>query len=258
MENNVNLGNTEVFMKTKAEVSATVLRAIKILNHLKETPGPQSISYISKDLELSPTIVHRLLTTLKTEGFVFQDAQSKLYSLGSVFLEYANKIVTELPFATIVEPWLIRLRNTTGETVGFYIPNGHTRLCVMEYESQQEIRRSVGVGKQLPIYVGATGRAILAFQPQETQQRVLKSLPLEERDIVVGKMQATKEQGYAISVEEITANVSALSAPVFDQQHRVVGALSISGPAFRFDDEMVARHIPTLLHATAEISKSFV
>lgn len=245
----------EVYMKTKADVSATVLRAIKVLNHLKETPGPQSVSYISQDLELSSTIVHRLLTTLKMEGFVFQDAQSKLYSLGPVFLEYANKIVTELPFASVVEPWLVQLRDKTGETAGFYIPNGHTRLCVMEYESQQEIRRSVGIGKQLPIYAGATGRAILSFQPKAKQEQVLQSLPAKEREILAEKMLTTREQGYAVSVEEINENVSALSAPVFDQQQRVVGALSISGPAFRFNDEMVEKHISTLIHATKEISR---
>ncbi|MFD1780683.1 IclR family transcriptional regulator [Fredinandcohnia salidurans] len=244
-------------MKVKADVSTTVLRAIKILNYLKETPGPQSISYISKELELSSTIVHRLLTTLKMEGFVFQDSQSKLYSLGTVFMDYANKIMTELPYAPIVEPWLIKLRNITEETVGFYIPNGHMRLCVLEYESQQEIRRSVGVGKQHPIYAGATGRAILAFQPEETQQRVIQSLPLEKRQVLAEKIQATRENGYAISMGEISSNVSALSAPVFDHQHRVIGALSISGPAFRFHEEMVTKHIATLVQATKEISVTF-
>ncbi|TMN21616.1 IclR family transcriptional regulator [Lentibacillus cibarius] len=241
-------------MKTKADVSATVLRAIKILNYLKETPGPQSVSYISNALDISPTIVHRLLTTLKMEGFVFQDVQSKQYSLGAVFLEYSNKLLTELPFASIVEPWLIHLRNITGETVGFYIPNGHMRLCVMECESQQEIRRSVGVGTQHPIHVGATGRAILAFQSEEIQQRTLQRLTSEEQGLLDKKMQATRDYGYAISVEEINANVSALSAPVFDQQQRVVGAVSISGPTFRFNKEMVDKHISTLIHATTEIS----
>ncbi|MEC2157707.1 IclR family transcriptional regulator [Virgibacillus halodenitrificans] len=245
-------------MKTKTDVSATVLRAIKVLKHLKEMPGPQSVSYISKDLEMSPTIVHRLLTTLKMEGFVFQDAQSKLYSLGSVFLEYANKIVTELPFAPIVEPWLIQLRNSTGETAGFYTPNGHTRLCLMEYESQQEIRRSVGVGTQLPIYAGATGRALISFQPERNQTQILQSLSEEERDVLQAKLQATRQQGYAVSIEEISSNVSAISAPVFDHQKRVVGAISISGPAFRFNDEKMEEVIPKLLHATDEISKSFV
>lgn len=245
-------------MKTKSDISTTVLRGLKVLSHLKEALGPQSIQNISKDLELSPTIVHRLLSTLKTEGFVMQDTYSKLYSLGPAFLDYANKIIDELPFASIVEPWLIRLRNQTGETAGFYIPNGQTRLCVMEYESQQEIRRTVGVGKQYPIHAGATGRAILAFQLEETQQRALQNVSAEERDALAAKLQDTRKYGYAISFEEINPNVSALSAPVFDPQQRVVGALSVSGPAFRFDHDTIEEHIPTLLHATQKISESFV
>ncbi len=254
----MDLSEMEVFMKTKADVSATVLRAMKVLKYLKEAPGPQSVSYISKDLDLSPTIVHRLLTTLKMEGFVFQDAQSKLYSLGAVFLDYANKIVNELPFAPIVEPWLLQLRNTSEETVGFYIPNGHTRLCLMEYESRQEIRRSVGVGTQLPIYAGATGRAIISFQSEQRQKQILNGLSKEERAVVQQKIVVTQQYGYSVSLEEISANVSAISAPVFDQQKRVVGAISISGPAFRFNDEKIAEVVPDLLHATAEVSKSFI
>ncbi|WP_298788955.1 IclR family transcriptional regulator [uncultured Marinococcus sp.] len=244
-------------MKAKMDTSATVLRALKLLNHLKENPGPQSIRYISEELEMSSTIVHRLLTTLKTEGFVFQDPQSKLYSLGVVFLDYANKVVTEFPFSSIIEPWLMKLRNITNETVGFYVPNGQTRLCVLEYESQQEIRRSVGVGKQLPIYAGATGRAILAFQPEERQKQMMKDLPFEEQQILIEKIHDTQKKGYAVSVGEISSNVSALSVPVYDNQKHIVGALSVSGPAFRFDEESINKYIDTVIQATTEISDSF-
>src|SRR5699024_9947145 len=164
-------------MTKKPDTSATVFRALKILNHLKEVPGPQSIKKISEDLDISTTIIHRLLTTLKLEGFVFQDSQSKLYSLGSLFIEYANKIVTEFPFAPIIEPWLIELRNKTKETVGFYIPNGYSRLCVMEYESKEEIRRTVGVGTKHLIHEGATGRAILGFLFIEYANKIVTEFP---------------------------------------------------------------------------------
>lgn len=244
-------------MKVKADVSATVLRALKVLNHLKEKPGPQSVTQISKDLDLSSTIVHRLLATLKMEGFVLQDDQSKLYSLGVVFMEYANKIVTELPFAPLVEPWLIQLRNTTGETVGFYIPTGQKRLCVLEYESRQEIRRSVGVGTQHPIYAGATGRAILSFQSDQMQEEILNNVPSYEREILRKKIDETRKQGYAVSYEEISANVTAISAPVYNQKNQVVGAISISGPQFRFDKDRIEEFIPILLKATKELSKAF-
>ncbi len=244
-------------MTNKSDTSATVFRALKVLNHLKEMPGPQSIKNISEDLDVSPTIIHRLLTTLKIEGFVFQDSQSKLYSLGSVFMEYASKIVTELPFAPIIEPWLIQLRNKTKETVGFYIPNGYSRLCVMEYESREEIRRTVGVGTKHPLYIGATGRAILAFQSNQMQEEILKNLPLNESAELKNKLKETKEYGYAVSYEEVNDNVTAISAPVYDSQRRVIGAISVSGPKFRFDQSHTSQFINVLLNATGEIEKAF-
>lgn len=243
-------------LKKTPEVSSTVVRAISILNYLSKVSGPQSVSEISENVGFSTTIVHRLLTTFKLEGMVFQDPRSKMYSLGTVFLEYANKIITEVPVAPVIEPWLSQLRNETEETVGFYMPTGQMRICVMEYESQQEIRRSVGIGKRLPIHVGATGRAILAFQSIEMQRRQLESLPLDERERLKELLQETKDNGYAINEEEITSNVAALSAPVFDNQRRVIGALSISGPLFRWNREKMVSHVDALLLASKEITHS--
>lgn len=243
--------------KTKSEVSLTVLRAIKIINHLNEVPGPQGLTDISQSLSLSPTIVHRLLTTLKMEGMVFQDPKTKLYSLGTVFLDYANKILTEMPLASLVEPWLIKLRDLTGETVGFYVPSGNVRICALEYESKQEIRRSVGVGRRIPLHLGASGRAILAFMNEEMQSRVLYSLSDEQKESVRTLLEKTVKDGYSTNEEEITPNVGALSAPVFDQNQRVIGALSVSGPVFRWNRTVMETFVPALREATRTISASF-
>lgn len=243
--------------KRKVEVSSTVQRAIKIVNFLNDSPGPQSITHISKELGFSTTIVHRMLTTLKLEGYVLQDTQSKNYGLGTMFLNYTNKILTEMPFASIINPELIKLRNETSETVGFYVPNGNIRICVMEHESLQEIRRTVGVGTQLPVYAGATGRVIVAFQPRRLQNKVLNLLPSEEeKNLLMEKMSETKKVGYSIGVSEISDNVSALSAPVFDQNKHIIGALSVSGPSFRFNKEVVDKYIPMLLQTTERITQS--
>lgn len=243
-------------MKKTPEVSSTVTRAVSVINFLNEVSGPQGVSEISKGLGLSTTIVHRLLTTLKIEGMVFQDPRSKLYSLGTVFLDYANKVLTEIPMAPVIEPWLMSLRNDTGETVGFYMPSGQMRICVLEYESQQEIRRSVGIGKRLPIHIGASGRAILAFQSTELQERLLATLPKDERSQLEQKLEETRALGYATNEEEISSNVAALSAPVFDKQLRVIGALSISGPLFRWNRQTMKLHVDALLSATEEITHS--
>ncbi|ARF18123.1 IclR family transcriptional regulator [Sporosarcina ureae] len=243
-------------MTKTQEVSSTVVKAISVINYLNDVSGPQGVSDISKGLGLSTTIVHRLLTTLKLEGMVFQDPRSKLYTLGTIFLDYANKIMTEMPIAPVVEPWLMSLRNDTGETVGFYMPTGQMRICVLEYESQQEIRRSVGIGKRLPLYLGASGKAILAFQSPEQQERVLGTLSVEERSELKGTLQEIRNQGYATNEEEISSNVAALSVPVFDKQHSVIGALSVSGPLFRWNRQTMELHVASVMAASKEITEA--
>ncbi|RXT05291.1 IclR family transcriptional regulator [Ammoniphilus sp. CFH 90114] len=243
--------------KTKSETSSTVLRAIKVLNYLKEVPGSQALSDISQSLDLSPTIVHRLLTTLKSEGLVFQDPRSKLYSLGTVFLDYANKILTEMPLAPLVEPQLVKLRDLTGETVGFYVPSGNVRICVMEYESQQEIRRSVGIGRRIPLHLGASGRVILAHMSQDMQDQILASLPDTQKEEIKKRLAQTLQKGYSTNEEEITPNVGALSVPVFDHQKRIIGALSASGPVYRWNMSAMTSFVPVLRKAAKEITASF-
>lgn len=243
--------------KAKTDISATVQRAVRIMNYLNDASGPQGISNISHDLGLSTTIVHRLLNALKQEGMVFQDPQSKRYSLGSVLLDYANKLLAEMPFATLIEPWLRTLRDRTEETVGFYIPSGNVRICAMEFESLQEIRRSVGVGRRIPLHLGASGRAILAFMSEEVQQRILDALEDREKEQVLKRLEQTKNDGYSTNEEEITPNVSALSAPVFDPNGRVLGALSISGPSFRWNRRTMEPSIPVLREAVREVTQSF-
>ncbi|PIC58384.1 IclR family transcriptional regulator [Sporosarcina sp. P12(2017)] len=241
-------------MTKTQEVSSTVVKAISVINYLNEVSGPQGVSDISKGLGLSTTIVHRLLTTLKLEGMVFQDPRSKLYTLGTIFLDYANKILTEMPIAPVVEPWLMSLRNNTGETVGFYMPTGQMRICVLEYESQQEIRRSVGIGKRLPLHLGASGRAILAFQSPDQQDRVLGTLSVQERNELEHILQEVQNQGYATNEEEISSNVAALSVPVFDKQQSVIGALSVSGPLFRWNRKTMELHVASVIAASKEIT----
>ncbi|CAM3862914.1 IclR family transcriptional regulator [Alkalicoccus chagannorensis] len=242
-------------MTGNTTTSSTVLKAIQLLNYLNESQGPKGVNDISSALGFSTTIVHRLLSTLKMENMVFQDPQTKKYSLGTLFLDYANKILIDLPVASVIEPILQDLRDLTNETVGFYVPKGPVRICAIEIESKQEIRRSVGIGKRLPLYKGATGRAILAFMPEDRKEQIVSNLPESERAEVERRLVLTKQTGYALNEEEINQNVAALSAPVYDPQDRVIGAISISGPMFRWNEQTMQPHIDDLLQAAKKVTE---
>ena len=43
-----------------------------------------------------------------------------------------------------------------------------------------------------------------------------------------------RERGWASVIEELELGLNAVSAPVFDANSKIVAALSVSGPAYRF------------------------
>ncbi|VEF49573.1 IclR family transcriptional regulator [Bacillus freudenreichii] len=239
-----------------SNISSTVLRAIKIINYLNETPHPQGIKDISENLNISPSITHRLLTTLKMEGMVFQETDSKKYSLGTIFIDYASKIITDFPFISLIDPHLDKLKEETQETVGFYMLTGTDRICVSEHVSDQQIRREAGIGNRIPLHLGSSGRVILPYLNKNLQKQLLDHLPVKDRDTLQTKLDEILKTGYSINQEELTENVAALSAPVFGTKGKIIGAISISGPSFRWNKESMEPFIPLLLKTVESISKS--
>src|SRR5699024_10387546 len=116
---------------------------------------------------------------------------------------------------------------------------------------------TVGVGTKHLIHEGATGRAILAFQAPKIQEEILKNLPIDESEKLKDKLSEVEKQGYAVSYEEINDKVTAISAPVYDANVRVFGAISISRPDFRYDQINTDKYINILINDTKEIEKRF-
>jgi DNA-binding IclR family transcriptional regulator len=235
------------------KLSLTVLNAIDVIEVLASADTPVPLAAIVAKVGLSTTATHRLLASLRSRGLAIQDPVSKRYSLGWKMVTYGNRVLSSLPFSGIVMPWLEQLRDLTGETATLHVPDGDHRVCVLECESKSDIRRSVGVGRRVPIHKGASGRAILAFLPDQEQAKILSGLSAPESHAVEPLLAATRDSGYAISHEESTRSVAALAVPVFDSADRVVGALSVSGPSFRWTDKEMLPFVPDLLRAADQI-----
>ena len=59
---------------------------------------------------------------------------------------------------------------------------------------------------------------------------------------------------YAVVREEFEIGLNAVAVPVYNHQGAVIGALSISGPAFRFEPEKIPGLLETLKDAGLKVS----
>jgi DNA-binding IclR family transcriptional regulator len=217
---------------------------------------------ISQRLGLHKSTAHRLLSLLKKKGLVVVDPSTQLYSLGPALVELAWIVLRQQDLRSICRPAMERLRQLTNETVSLHIRMGDKRVCIEELQSDQEIKYSQTFGFTAPLYVGAPGKALLAFLPEEELARVFVALPFTPltpstitdpagfRDELV----ETRLRGYAVSVGERSPWAAAVAAPIRDRSAQTVAAIGVLGPSHRLTPKVLRAFGQQVRHVAGEIS----
>lgn len=241
----------------------TVSRALAILVSFSVGEPSCSVTQISSRVRLTVPTVHRLLKALQSQDMVVRDAVSRRYSLGPGVMRLARVIMQRDDLQAIALPYLLALRQRTGETVGLHWLVGHERVCVVEFVSHQPIRMASGVGHVYPIHAGAAGKALLAWLPPAEADQLLQQIAFKApgpdtaatRKSVRSELSRIRRRGFATSVGETVSGAAALAAPILDSSGRPVAAINITGPKGRWTPARMAETVDALLDATAQIMR---
>jgi DNA-binding IclR family transcriptional regulator len=220
-----------------------VERALDVLLCFAGESTGLGVTQIAAKVGLYKSTVHRILAALEAKGFVRHDRVTGRYHLGLKSLELASVYLTSGDVPAVAYPEMIALRDRAQETVSLYVRDGLERVRVQRAEGPLAVRRVVGLGERLPLYLGASGKVLLAWAPGGERSEILdQSLPGDfDRSALEGAIAETLRQGWAVSLEEREAGAASVAAPVLDRLGRCVAALAISGPVTRFDSESSAR-----------------
>lgn len=229
---------------------------MEILLHLAQVSSGCTLQELSQSLGYSKSTVHRLVGTLERLEIIERAPRDRRYRVGPRM----RPIWTGGPSdradpRRVAIPQMLALRETCGETVTLHALVGTTHVVVEQCESLEEIRRILPVGQPVPLLAGATAKVLLAFLPPE--QAVSLAAQVRTPDQAGPSRQELRDiqtLGYAYSLSERIDGASAISAPILDGTGRVWGALSISGPSFRFTAARAARTAPALMEAASRIS----
>jgi DNA-binding IclR family transcriptional regulator len=226
-------------------------------------PGALGVSGISRQLNLSKAVVHRILQSLVSCDFLRSDADGRGYRLGSAAAALGARALGELDIRRAALPVLDRLRSATRETTTLSVLIGESRVYLEQRLSPQEIRMSVELGRPYPLHAGSTGKAMLAFLDADTRERILSSglqrlTPATTTDPqrLRAELVEIVARGYAVSHGEREHDAAAVASPVLGIDGEVTGALSICGPVTRFDEPTVALFGPQVHDAAIEVSRS--
>jgi len=220
------------------------------------------VSAIARTLNLSKAVVHRILQSLVSRSLIDYDESRREYQLGAGIAALGAQALSKLDLRTTALPVLRGLAGETEETVTLSALVGLSRVYLDQLPSLKEIKMTVEVGRPFPLHAGGSSRAILAFAPPDLRTMVLdEALPaftpdtITSRDALEAALAETARTGVAVSLGERQDGAGSVAAPLFGPHGEVVGAISVCGPATRFDADVTRRFGPLALDAAVEISR---
>lgn len=241
-------------MTKPGNVLKSVDRACKIVEHMK-SEGKTTVTGLSNDLEMPKSTVQVYLNTLYEHNLVTKRGGE--YELGLRFLEYGIHVWQNVPMYPEVRAKVEELAESTGELAACFVEEDGDAVYVYGVEGEQSIRTDLSVGDRSELHCTASGKAIMAHLPDDIVSEIIGA-GLEKQtehtiidpDELRAELAQIRNQGYATSNEESVVGMRAVAAPII-LDDRIVGSISLAGPANRFVGERFNETIPEMVTGAA-------
>ena len=219
----------------------SIERAAAILRALAGRIRAGSACRSSSDrLGLAKGTVHGLLQTLKDEGFVEQDPDSRQVPAGRRrCCSSATSTSTSTSCAAAPWPGPTRSPSAPARRSGSGSLHGDGVSIIHHVFRPDNSLQILEVGAQLPLHATALGKALLAHRPDLVDELLARGLPrltqatLSTAAPLRKALDAVRENGWAAEREEAVIGESSIAAPIFDRRGDVAGAIGIAGPTER-------------------------
>lgn len=251
---------------SKSESIPTNLRLLSILEDVARVGTPVTPSDVNERLKLPKPTIHRLFTTLESEGYLQREPDGRSYTVGRRLRRMSTNTLSSLWVRTARTAVLGRLAEEIGETCNIAIPDRDCMTYLDRVETQWPLRIQLPVGTKVPMYCTASGKMYLSTLRGANLERYLSNVSLDAKtpttlttsDALRDELKRTKARGYAQDAEEFMQGMVALAVPINDEQGRLLSTLSFHAPTQRLNMEQAAKHLDRLREASLELSRLLV
>jgi IclR family KDG regulon transcriptional repressor len=241
----------------------SVSHALDVLEEFRGDIDELGVTELSKKLKLHKNNVFRILATLQSRNYIEQNKANENYRLGIKCLELGQTFIQQRGMLKQAKPILHELSEKAGETAYVSILRANDVVYLDSVEASTTVRVVSRLGLHMPIHATAAGKAIIAYESEdEIRKRFNRDMSrftpntLSSIDDLLKDLKAVRDRGYAADLEEFEEGLRCIAAPIRDYTRKVIGALSISGPAHRLTDEKIQSFIgPEVVRCGEDLSR---
>ncbi|AUS80871.1 IclR family transcriptional regulator [Actinoalloteichus sp. AHMU CJ021] len=220
---------------------------------------PARLRELSEALGMPRSSCHALLRTLVKHGWVRTDASGALYAIGIRALLAGTTYLDTDAHVRVAKPVLDSLGELLDETFHFGRLAGEDVVYLVTRASSQYLRPHSRVGRRLPAYSTALGKALLAELPAP---ELAEHLPAEltaltehtrtDRAALERDLAAARERGYAIDRQENSLGLHCFAMPL-RYSTPASDAISASVPVARLTPAREADIVAAMFRARERI-----
>ena len=240
----------------------TLLKGLSVLEVLADMEGEsRTIDDVAARVSLTRSNTHRTLQTLIHAGYVERDSDNGGYRGTMKMFALGVRQLANIDVRRIAPKYMAALAKETGETIHLSVLDGGEVIYIDKIDSSQPIRAYSMIGGRAPAHSVATGKALLAVQPDAFLDALPKKLARFTAATIVDRTQLRTELakaarlGYAVNRGEWREGVGGVAAPIFDGFDRAVAAVGISGPLERLSIARMKELAPAVVRVAGALSK---
>lgn len=220
----------------------TTLRILEIMESISKHPSQYNLSELSSMLDIPKSTLSPILYTLVKKEYLSQDAQQK-YAVGLSAYRMGQSFLERFHFLTEVERIISAITEVCMETCHFAVLSGGDVLYLKKVDSPQPVRMVSSVGNRLPAYTTSLGKALLldmtlpqlkALYPDGLKK--ITANTITDFEELYAQLEQGRREGFTYEVEESNEYIRCIAIPIH-QNGRVIAAVSVATPIFRYDEE---------------------
>ena len=245
--------------------TTAVDRAIDVIELLSENEGTLSLSQIMNELCIPKQSLIRILNTLCVRGIIDKAEKRGFYRLGINLLFTENHLQDKRNLRSIAWSFIQELSQRTRKTIELSIRDRDQIVCIERIQGNESVNIYSRIGAVYPYFHAVSvGKVYLSQMDTEKRKENLKKIGLpavtEHTITDVGTLEKELKNvisnGFAFEDQELRKGVRRVAAPIYDNQNKIAGCISIAAPIFSFELDDVNK-LGMLAKKTAdEISKS--
>lgn len=225
------------------------LRVLSVFGHELSSP---SLSEVAERSGLSRAAARRSLLTLQHLGYV--GSRGRRFFLTPRVLELGYSYLSSLDLSELAQQAMEQLSQRVQESCSLAVLDGTDVVYVLRVPVRRIMRIALGVGARLPAFTASLGRVILADLAvgdldawiEGIEFRAYTAHTVRNASELKRALKRVREQGYALTSQELELGLCSIAVPVRTGNGRVVAGLNVS---MQYSERAAERAVGEILPA---------